>query len=180
MLDPEALMKWLTEQGLEWVRTQRDRYRGRARVVTSSERAEMSPFFSSQYLDLVWVVCGPVVEEPPFYPQLQQSGFRLIPFSQMRAITYIDTVFLSAQAGIGDPPPLSLLFHELVHVVQYVVLGTEQFLNRYVRGYFERGQVYETIPLEAHAYDLQRQYEKSGHMTSFSVHARVEVMKQAY
>ncbi len=179
-MDAQALVSWVAEQGLHWVNAQRDRYRERARGLTPSERGEMGPFFSSHYLDLARAVRGPVVEEPPFYPQLQHSGFRLIPFHQMSAITYIDTIFLSEQAGIPDPPPLPLLFHELVHVVQYDLLGPEQFLSRYVRGYFEHSQVYEAIPLEAHAFDLQRQYEKFGHTMGFWVRARVEAMRHAY
>jgi hypothetical protein len=97
----------------------------------------------------------------------------------MSGVTYIDTIFLSEKSGLEDPPPLPLLFHELTHVVQYKVLGLERFLKRYVEGYFEHGQVYEAIPLEAHAYELQRRYE-SGPTNGFSVGAYVQRMLEAY
>ena len=33
----------------------------------------------------------------------------------------------------------ALLFHEMVHVVQYEVLGIETFVTRYVHGWFGQG-----------------------------------------
>lgn len=179
--DRLSLIDSLPRLAVQWVEAQRKRYRDQARILTSSEHAQMSTFFSREYLTAARLVWGPTVEEPPFYPQLRDAaGLTLIPFGEMSGITYLDTIFFSLQAGVSDPPPLPLLFHELVHVVQYSVLGTERFLNRYVRGYFERGQIYRAIPLEEHAYDLQRQYEKSGSTMAFSVRARVENMTAAY
>lgn len=54
-----------------------------------------------------------------------------------------------------------VVFHELVHVVQYAVLGVQGFITRYVRSWFENGLDYYGISLETQAYALQQRYEKT-------------------
>jgi hypothetical protein len=48
----------------------------------------------------------------------------------------------------------ALLFHELVHAVQYKHLGLRGFAERYVHGFLTGGS-YEEIPLEKQAYGLE-------------------------
>jgi hypothetical protein len=86
-------------------------------------------------------------------------------------ITFGRTVFLSRRWTREDPLPL--LFHELVHVVQYERLGLGRFLWRYVRGWTAGGFRYFAIPLEAHAYELQGRYVKD-RGRGFSVLREVE------
>ena len=50
-----------------------------------------------------------------------------------------------------------LLFHELVHVVQYEKLGLEGFASKYVRGFLSGGS-YDGIPLEMNAYELDARF----------------------
>jgi hypothetical protein len=52
-----------------------------------------------------------------------------------------------------------ILFHELVHVEQYRLLGIPRFSELYVRGFLV-GASYEEIPLERNAYLLDGRYEK--------------------
>ena len=91
---------------------------------------------------------------PPFYGALVQMGFSpaaLPDFAHMAAITFVDTV-VSHEAFTDR-----LLFHELVHVVQYEKLGLEGFANKYVRGFLTGGS-YNAIPLEINAYDLDARF----------------------
>ena len=50
-----------------------------------------------------------------------------------------------------------LLFHELVHSVQYRLLGVPRFSMLYVRG-FLRTRSYEAIPLERNARELEGRF----------------------
>ena len=50
-----------------------------------------------------------------------------------------------------------LLFHELVHVVQYEKLGVAEFAAKYVRGFLSGGS-YEAIPLEMNACELDARF----------------------
>jgi hypothetical protein len=76
----------------------------------------------------------------------------------MAAITLGDTVVLNRRF-VEEPAPVELLFHELVHVVQYEVLGVEAFTRRYVGGWASGGFSYANIPLERMAYRLQAEFE---------------------
>lgn len=80
-------------------------------------------------------------------------------FRAMAGITYDDTILLSDSRVAADVP-IGLLFHELVHVVQYSILGVEEFARQYVLGWAENGFDYFRIPLEVQAYDLQRWFEQ--------------------
>jgi hypothetical protein len=77
-------------------------------------------------------------------------------FSRMDGITFIDTVIVVDSCW---PPTDSLMFHELVHVAQYRLLGVHEFARRYVYGWAENGFVYEAIPLEAQAFELQGRFD---------------------
>ena len=51
------------------------------------------------------------------------------PFSDMAGITFQDVVIHV------EPLTETLLFHEMVHAVQYKHLGLQGFANAYVRGF---------------------------------------------
>jgi len=72
-------------------------------------------------------------------------------FTDMAAITFVDTVV--SHESFTD----RLLFHELVHVVQYQKLGLEGFAVKYVSGFLGGGS-YEALPLEMNAYDLDARF----------------------
>lgn len=66
-----------------------------------------------------------------------------------------------------QPLTLPLLFHELVHAVQYKHLGLQGFADGYVRGFLSGGS-YEEIPLEKQAYELEGKFSADSAAT-FSV-----------
>jgi hypothetical protein len=116
----------------------------------------MHPFFPASTLDSarVVVLAGERVSNPPFYGELLKMGFAagsLPDFADMAAITNVDTVVSHA------PFTNRLLFHELVHVVQYEKLGLAEFAAKYVRGFLSGGS-YEAIPLEMNAYELDARF----------------------
>ncbi|HMF24982.1 MAG TPA: hypothetical protein VKG24_23045, partial [Pseudolabrys sp.] len=64
-------------------------------------------------------------------------------------ITYLNTFFIR-RAELSNE---ALHFHELIHVVQWRILGPEQFLRSYADGLERFG--YRDSPLEAMAYDAE-------------------------
>ena len=62
-------------------------------------------------------------------------------FTTMEGITFVDTILVSDRKHPPDQPLAPLLFHELVHVVQYAMLGLPVFISRYVRGWAARSTV---------------------------------------
>ena len=70
-----------------------------------------------------------------------------------------------------------MLFHELVHVVQYAQMGVKEFAARYVNGFIQGGS-YEEIPLEKNAYTLEGQVQPN-EKQPFSVDDEVRQWREA-
>jgi hypothetical protein len=71
----------------------------------------------------------------------------------------LDDLIVVRQEG-NRPAPLSLLFHELVHVVQYKVLGVRGFTREYIREWAKAGFDYMSLPMEVDAYEMQTRFEE--------------------
>jgi hypothetical protein len=146
-------------------------YRPGAAPLSVSQKTVMRPFFPENALNSarLVVLSGQRVNDPRFYGELVQMGFALadLPdFAHMAAVTFVDTVV--SHETFTD----RLLFHELVHVVQYAKLGLPEFAAKYVKG-FLRGGSYEAIPLEMNAYELDARFTAAP-AKIFSVDAAVQ------
>lgn len=117
------------------------------------------------------------IESPPFYTELQQSGIsNLINFNDTAGITYGNCIVVSQKFEHTCGEFTSLLFHEMVHVVQYEILGIEKFIFEYFSGWVKNGYSYYKIPLEEQAYKLQARFDKN--LPPFSV--KEEVLNKFY
>jgi hypothetical protein len=155
----EVQIRLVIQQVAEYIDRQRQVYAARAVPLNAGHKAAMQPFFPDSTLDSarVLVITDERVANPRFYSALIKMGFELeaLPnFSRMAAITFVDKVV--SHVPFAD----RLLFHELVHVVQYQKLGLEDFANRYVRGFLNSGS-YEGIPLEMNAYALDARFAEA-------------------
>lgn len=173
---PQAEVESLALQVAIYIEGERQTFRQRAVGLNANQMAAMQPFFSASTLDSarLLVLADECVGNPLFYGQLVQKGFEpatLPNFSLMAAITFVDTVVSQ------EPFTERLLFHELVHVVQYENLGLEGFASKYVRGFLSGGS-YEAIPLEMNAYQLDARF--AGAPTkAFSVANEVQTWVEA-
>ena len=151
-----AQVEWVVREVVAYIGQQHQNYRPCAAPLGLNQKNAMLPFFPEPTLDStrLIVLAGQRVFNPPFYPQLWKMGFEpaaLPNFSLMAAITFVDTVVSH------EPFTDRLLFHELVHVVQYQKLGVPEFGAKYVRGFLNGGS-YEAIPLEMNAYELDSRF----------------------
>jgi hypothetical protein len=148
-----------------YIAEQRSHFLGKAKPIRSDQRSTLRAFFPEDILCAAKVARGRA-SEPPFYSQLRAMGIsNAPPFSDMAGITFEDVIVHV------EPLETSLLFHELVHAVQYKHLGLQRFAERYVRGFLTRGS-YEEIPLEKQAYELEDKFVQDP-STEFSVEADV-------
>jgi hypothetical protein len=109
-------------------------------------------YYSGSTLTTAKVVPVPKVPVPP----LSKMGLkRFGDFEQMdmTGITYLDTYFVRADQVHFE----SLHFHELVHIIQWRLLGPEEFLARYADGLERFG--YRNSPLEEMAYSFQERFD---------------------
>ncbi len=161
-MNPENSIEFLIENAIQWVKTQRDEHRLTARLLTEEEKSEFATFFDSKILDLARIKIVPVIENPGFYSALQDLKIpRLLDFRNAAGITYKDTILISKRyiRIKADSRLRSLIFHELVHVVQYEVFGVREFIKGYVRSWADNGFNYSSIHFEIEAHKLQQRYE---------------------
>ncbi len=176
-MNPEQLLRFLITDGQEWVRRQRNRHRPAARPLTENEKVAMKVFFPDHVLDVARIRHVPFIENPDFYGDLRAMGIpEPLDFREVEGITFVDTILVSEARHPHSPPQLGLVFHELVHVVQYAALGVSDFVERYVRGWDKWGRVYDKIPLERHACALQDRFERDPNR-GFDVEAIVQTFR---
>ena len=122
-----------------------------ARPVASLGFTRLPGYFSSRTLASAKVV---VVARPPQLPlsQMGLSQFAAFEQTQPAGITYLDTFFVRREYAASE----SLHFHEMIHVVQWKLLGAERFVAAYADGLDRFG--YRDSPLEVMAYDAEDRF----------------------
>jgi hypothetical protein len=151
-LAPDRYLRFLPTI-LNWVQQTLAAHAGERRAVSSFGFRRLPHYFSEALLNTASVVLTDRLPVPPL-SALGLTEFSDFEYRPMDGITYKDTYFLRASPAAIDE---SLHFHELVHVVQWQLLGPEDFLLLYASGLSERG--YLECPLEAMAYEHQRRFE---------------------
>lgn len=167
----DAQIAWAIQQVSAYIEGQRESFARMAVPLSHDQKTVMRDFFPKTALESarIIVLAGKRVGNPPFYAELMKMGFdaRSLPdFAEMAAITFVDTVVSHVSFTSG------LLFHELVHVVQYEKLGLMDFAAKYVRGFLNGGS-YWAIPLEANAHELDGRFATAP-TKPFSVEAEVQ------
>jgi len=74
-----------------------------------------------------------VLPNAPFVVHASAAMGLDLDFSKMDGITFDDTFLITIAAGQGADPG-ALVFHELVHVVRFIVLGIDEFVEQYATG----------------------------------------------
>ena len=153
---------WIT---LRYNAGQHDRLRPAARPLGDLHRALFREFFPAEVLSETRLWRGPV-PSPPLYPVLRRIQPGALNLLDVAGITFVDVIVHPGRLTIP------LLFHELVHVTQYRVLGLRRFVELYVAGFLATGD-YHAIPLEAQAYELGDRFVADPGL-AFPVAAEVE------
>src|SRR5450432_3493567 len=150
------------------------KYSTNAVPLTQEQRAAMQPFFPSEILDQtkLLVLKDKRIDDPGFYTMARMMGFKDLPsFSDLAAVTFVDVIV--SHEEFTD----ALLFHELVHVVQYAQLGVKEFAARFVSGFVQGGS-FEEIPLERFALALEARFNQNAN-DPFSVDDEVRQWREA-
>lgn len=123
-----------------WVRNRRDRHYPRGLPIAEPDVVWLSAWF-----------------DPGLLARVRVCRARL-PVPHFAGITYGDTILIDPGAPGSGHSWRRLLFHELVHVVQYEILGLDGFVNRYLRGWAAAGYRYRAIALEEDAYAIEAMF----------------------
>jgi hypothetical protein len=148
----------LVAEAVSWLKQMREQYRPIATPLDKSQKTKMQPFFPAELIERVRVAdlskTGEHLPYPAFYSRVRAGGSRVLPDpAHMSFIPFIDLV------AFGQQPTDRTLFHVLVHVTQFTILGVEQFVELYVRGLNKKGR-YFLISLVDQAYELDARFTK--------------------
>jgi hypothetical protein len=133
---------------LEWIRTTLTANAHAAQSVASHGFSRLPLYFTENTLASTKVV---LVDPLPMPPLSSMGLARFADFERgdFDGITYVDTIFLKPTQSNNE----NMYFHELVHVIQWRLLGPDRFLLSYANGLECFG--YRQSPLEAMAYDAE-------------------------
>jgi hypothetical protein len=139
---------------LEWIRTTLAENAHAAQIVASHGFSRLPLYFTENTLASTKVV---LVDPLPMPPLSSMGLARFADFERgdFDGITYIDTIFLKPTESSNE----NMHFHELVHVIQWRLLGPDRFLLSYANGLECFG--YRQSPLEAMAYDAETAFASS-------------------
>lgn len=138
-----------------WVRSRSAHYHAKGLPISPADLDWLVPFHAPHLLADVRICRAPL---------------RLSRFAGM---TYGAAILISPDAPSEGAAWRRLIFHELVHVVQYDILDIDAFIDMYLREWAEGGYRYRAIGLEEDAYAIESLYT-AGPLQPFSVRAEVE------
>jgi hypothetical protein len=153
-----------------YLRERHDHYLSSAIPLTNRQKAVMWPYFSAALLDRIRILelDGERVPNPPFYEEARAMGLVNLPeWTHMRSLTFLEVVVFNEKLTERS------LFHGLVHVVQFDVLGLERYTELFVRSFLNT-KLHISVPLEAHTFSLESKFAEHP-AERFSVEEKVRL-----
>lgn len=166
----QAEIAGLIAEAAAWMRQQREKYHPASSPLSEAVKSELRQFFPAKTLESLRIrdmsQTGETIPYPPFYERVRAGGARVVPdAAHMTAIPFIDVALFNRQ------PTLRTIFHTLVHVMQFSIVGLERVMEGYFRTLNEAG-LWMVVPYEEQAYQLDARFTKDP-ADVFSVEAEV-------
>jgi hypothetical protein len=160
----------LVAEAVSWLQQQRDKYYPLGGPLSEDQTNKLRPFFAQEILNRLRIKdiseSGETIPYPPFYERVRAGGARVVPdAAHMTAIPFIDVALFNRE------PTLRTVFHTLVHVTQFSVMGLERVMKGYFQTLNDSG-LWMVVPFEEQAYKLDARYTKDPG-DYFSVEAEV-------
>jgi len=171
-MERDDWLSYLIEMGQKWLQEQRNLYIANARPLTDEEKNLLEGYYDNKILDKVWLAAVDRISNPTFYTEMVKSGNPILDISGSAGITFIDCILMRKEFRKDFPAWNSILFHELVHVVQYEILGSKPLIEAYLTAWSQNGYSYDRIPFEMQARRLEIRFEQRE--PPFSVRKAVE------
>lgn len=172
----DRLRPYLLKKFHDWVCQQRNFYLAKARPLSSEEKSRLVGYFEDRLLNLVKVASVDRIQNPEFYKILKKSGVPMpLDFSTAIGLTLIDCILIRKELKPGTPAFMSTLFHEMVHVVQFDILGIEGHIELYADSLRDGGYQYHSVILERQAYALTDRFDRGEPPFSVSTIIRREL-----
>src|SRR5215472_18783764 len=137
-----------------WIQQTLEFYEKNAKAVASMHFVRLPLYFDPSLLETAKFIAIDRLPMPPL-SAMGLSRFAVFEQGDFNGITYLDRYFIKQAVETQE----ALHFHELIHVIQWRLLGPEGFLKAYANGLEEFG--YENSPLEKMAYDAEASFKRS-------------------
>ena len=152
-MSPEEFAKFYPPL-IAWIRNMLTASAPAAQTVASRGFSRLPIYFTEKTLASAKVVLVDPLPMPPL-SSIGLARFADFERGNFDGITYIDTFFLKPPQSNNE----TTYFHELVHVIQWRLLGPDRFLFLYANGLECFG--YRQSPLEAMAYNAETAFASS-------------------
>jgi hypothetical protein len=137
-----------------WIQKTLEFYEKNAKPVASMHFVRLPMYFDHSLLETAKFIAIDRLPMPPL-SAMWLSRFAIFEQGNFDGITYLDRYFIKRTIVTEE----ATHFHELIHVIQWRLLGPEGFLSAYANGLDEFG--YENSPLEKMAYDAEAAFKRS-------------------
>ena len=137
-----------------WIQKTLDFNEKNAKPVASMHFVRLPLYFDHSLLETAKFIAIDRLPMPPL-SAMGLSRFAVFEQGDFNGITYLDRYFIKQTVVTEE----AIHFHELIHVIQWRLLGPEDFLAAYANGLDEFG--YENSPLEKMAYDAEAAFKRS-------------------
>jgi hypothetical protein len=137
-----------------WIQKTLEFYEKNAKAVASMHFVRLPLYFDPSLLEAAKFIAIDRLPMPPL-SAMGLSRFAVFEQGDFNGITYLDRYFIKQ----GVETQEGVHFHELIHVIQWRLLGPESFLRAYANGLEEFG--YENSPLEKIAYNAEDSFKRS-------------------
>ena len=152
----EKLEVYLMQKAEEWLYQQRKIYLTTSRHLSNEERLKLGGYFEKRILDLVRVATADRISNPEFYNELKEKKIPIpMDFTSAVGLTLIDCVLF--RKGFES---ISILFHEMVHVVQNDLLGIKKLIELYFLELVRNKAQYRDVSFEVQAYTLADRFDR--------------------
>jgi hypothetical protein len=152
-MSPEEFAKFYPPL-IAWIRNTLTASAPGAQTVASRGFWRLPFYFTQQTLASTKVVLADPLPIPPL-SSMGLTRFAEFERGDFDGITYLDTFFLKPTQANNE----KMHFHELVHVIQWQLLGPDRFLSLYANGLECFGS--RQSPLEAMAYEAETAFASS-------------------
>lgn len=149
----------LISEAVVWLNKQHEAYLPSSVPLDGHQKSQLNPFFPPAILDRARILdlslSNETIPYPPFYETVRAGGSRVLPdAAHMTGMPFVDLI------AFNQKPTLRTLFHNLVHVTQFALVGTERFLRSYFKTLNEAG-LWMVVPFEEQAYQLDARYTRN-------------------
>lgn len=139
---------------VDWIRVTLVEHSAHIKPVATAGFKRLSQYFTAELLASAKFVPVDVIPAPPL-SAMGLTQFEEFEKGEFNATTYFDTFFIKKHQVSNE----TIFFHELIHVVQWKLLGPEKFIMLYAGGLEKFG--YRESPLEVMAYDAAEVFSKN-------------------